>query len=196
MLRDGHPRRLAACAQRRPALYEERTSGPASTPRNPMSSATVLSSTNSCGLTQRATGRCLGLGRRYWVSVMMSQPASRRSLRARSISCRSSPIPRIRLDFVTRPALLACVMTSSDRSYLKAGRMRLKIRGTVSTLWANTSGFDEKTSASNSGLPEKSVARTSTPVAGFAAWMRRTVSACSHAPSSGRSSRATPVTVA
>ena len=74
--------------------------------------------------------------------------------------------------------------------------MRLKMRGTVSTLCANTSGRDSNTSRSSTGSPEKSVARISTPVPGFSAWMRRTVSACSHAPSSGRSSRATPVTVA
>ena len=41
------------------------------------------------------------------------------------------------------------------------------MRGTVSTLWANTSGRDENTSPSRSGLPEKSVARISTPVPGF-----------------------------
>ena len=33
-------------------------------------------------------------------------------------------------------------------------------------------------------------------IVAFAAWIARTVSACSQAPSSGRSSRATPVTVA
>ena len=41
------------CAHRRPARYDERTSGPASTPRKPMRSASSLNSTNSCGLTQR-----------------------------------------------------------------------------------------------------------------------------------------------
>ena len=45
--------------------------------------------------------------------------------------------------------------------------MRLKMRGTVSTLCANTSGRDSNTSRSSAGLPEKSVARISTPVPGF-----------------------------
>ena len=45
--------------------------------------------------------------------------------------------------------------------------MRLKMRGTVSTLWAKTSGRDSNTSRSSVGLPEKSVARISTPVPGL-----------------------------
>ena len=64
------------------------------------------------------------------------------------------------------PKSRACVRTSSDRSYRNAGRMRLKMRGTVSTLWAKTSGRDSNTSRSSVGLPEKSVARISTPVDG------------------------------
>ena len=44
--------------------------------------------------------------------------------------------------------------------------MRLKIRGTVSTLWASTSGRLSKTSASRSGVPLKSGMRFSTPVPG------------------------------
>ncbi|OUD81068.1 hypothetical protein BC477_18655 [Clavibacter michiganensis subsp. michiganensis] len=130
------------------------------------------------------------------MTVMMSQPASCRSTSASDTSSRVSPMPRMRLDFVMRSASRPCVITSSERSYRNAGRIRLKMRGTVSTLCAKTSGREEKTSASRSGFPEKSVARISTPVPGLSAWIRRTVSACSHAPSSGRSSRATPVTVA
>ena len=38
-----------------------------------------LSSTNSSGLTQRSTGWCRSEGRRYWVIVISSQPASCRS---------------------------------------------------------------------------------------------------------------------
>ncbi len=74
--------------------------------------------------------------------------------------------------------------------------MRLKMRGTVSTLCAKTSGRLSNTSRRSAGSPLKSVARISTPVFGFIAWICRTVSAWSQAPPSGRSSRATPVTVA
>ena len=44
------------------------------------------------------------------------------------------------------------------------------------------------------GLPEKSGTSSSTPQPGTAAWIARTVSAYSHDPSSGRSSRVTTVT--
>src|SRR3954469_4676297 len=74
--------------------------------------------------------------------------------------------------------------------------MRLKIRGTVSMLCANTSGREENTSANSSGTALKSGASSSTPVPGLTAWICFTVSAYSHAPPSGRSSRATPVMVA
>ena len=70
------------------------------------------------------------------------------------------------------------------------------MRGTVSTLCASTSGREEKTSASWSGSALKSGISSSTPQPGSWAWIWRTVSAYSHAPPSGRSSRATPVTVA
>ena len=92
------------CAHSRPARYDERTSGPASTPRKPMRSASSLNSTNSCGLTQRSTGRCRGDGRRYCVIVMMSVPASCRSCSAWTTSSGSSPMPRMRFDFVMSPA--------------------------------------------------------------------------------------------
>ena len=49
------------------------------TPEKPISSASSLSSTNSSGLTQRSTGWCRAEGRRYWVIVISSQPASCRS---------------------------------------------------------------------------------------------------------------------
>ena len=74
--------------------------------------------------------------------------------------------------------------------------MRLKMRGTVSRLWAKTSGWDSNTICSSSGLFEKSGVRFSTPVFGFSSWILRTTSAYSQAPSSSRSSRVTPVTVA
>ena len=45
--------------------------------------------------------------------------------------------------------------------------MRLKMRGTVSTLWASTSGRLSNTSASRSGSPLKSGIRFSTPVSGL-----------------------------
>jgi lipoic acid synthetase len=64
----------------------------------------VRSSYRAGRLWARATGRCRGLGRRYWVSVMMSVCASRSRSRASTTSPRSSPMPRIRFDFVTRPA--------------------------------------------------------------------------------------------
>src|SRR4051812_16627903 len=63
-------------------------------------------------------------------------------------------------------------------------------------LCAKTSGRLPNTSSSNSGIALKSGASSSTPVPGFTAWICRTVSAYSHAPPSGRSSRATPVIVA
>jgi hypothetical protein len=72
----------------------------------------------------------------------------------------------------------------------------LKIRGTVSTLCASTSGRAANTSSSSSGRPLKSGIRFSTPVPGFSSWITRTVSAYNHAPPSERSSRATPVIVA
>ena len=74
--------------------------------------------------------------------------------------------------------------------------MRRKIRGTVSMLCANTSGLDSNTCPSSPGSALKSGTSNSTPVPGLTAWIRRTVSAYSHAPPSARSSRATPVTVA
>jgi hypothetical protein len=72
--------------------------------------------------------------------------------------------------------------------------MRLKMRGTVSTLCAKTSGRASNRREARS--PLKSVASSSTPVPGLTAWICRIVSAFSHAPPSGRSSRATQVTVA
>jgi hypothetical protein len=39
-----------------PARYDDRTSGPASTPANPIARASSRSSTNSSGLTHRSTG--------------------------------------------------------------------------------------------------------------------------------------------
>src|SRR5674476_813928 len=73
--------------------------------------------------------------------------------------------------------------------------MVLKMRGTVSRLCARTSGRAPKTSASSSGTALKSGISSSTPVPGLRACTWRTVSAYSQAPPSGRSSRATPVTV-
>ena len=74
--------------------------------------------------------------------------------------------------------------------------MLRKMRGTVSTLCASTSGRASKTCCSSAGVPLKSGMSSSTPTPGSAAWICRTVSAYSQAPPSGRSSRATPVTVA
>ncbi len=78
--------------------------------------------------------------------------------------------------------------------------MLLKMRGTVSTLCANTSGAASNTCCSSSGRPLKSGTRISTPVwvspSEFSSWVLRIVSAYSHAPPSARSSRATPVIVA
>ncbi len=81
-----------------------------------MRSAASLNSTNSAGLTQRATGRCRGDGRRYCVIVTMSVPASCKSCSAWTTSSGSSPMPRMRFDFVMRPAARAWVSTSSERS--------------------------------------------------------------------------------
>ncbi|SLJ82227.1 Uncharacterised protein [Mycobacteroides abscessus subsp. abscessus] len=86
------------------------------TPAKPISSATRECSTNSSGLTQRSTGWCRGDGRRYWVMVRMSQPASCRSRIASVTSSGVSPMPRIRFDLVTRPASRAAVSTASERS--------------------------------------------------------------------------------
>src|ERR1700748_1385899 len=73
--------------------------------------------------------------------------------------------------------------------------MRLKIRGTVSRLWASTSGRDSKTCRSWSASPLKSGINSATRVDGLSSLLARTVCAYSQAPPSGRSSRATPVTV-
>src|SRR5690606_15745990 len=183
-------RAAIACWYSRPARYDERTSGPLITPANPIRSASAASATNSSGFTHRRTGWWRGLGRRYWVMVISSQPAWYRSTRACETSSGSSPNPRIRLDLVTRPASRACVITSSERWYENAGRIRRKIRGTVSRLCASTSGRASNTSASRPGLPSKSGISSSTPHPGTRAWICGTVSAYSQAPPSGRSSRA------
>ncbi len=166
------------------------------TPANPRASASSRSSTNSSGLTHRSTGWCRGVGRRYCVMVSSSHPASRRSRMAPVISCRSSPSPRIRLDFVTSPASRAARSTSSERAYLNPGLMPRKMRGTVSMLCARTSGRAPKTSASRSASALKSGMSSSTRQPGMAAWISRQTCAYSQAPPSARSSRATPVTVA
>ncbi len=98
--------------------------------------------------------------------VSRSHPASCRSRIACDTSARSSPSPRMRLDLVTRLPARASRSTSSDRSYRNAGRIRLKILGTVSRLWASTSGPAPKTSASSTGSPEKSGISNSTPMPG------------------------------
>src|SRR2546430_2681742 len=54
--------------------------------------------------------------------------------------------------------------------------MRLKIRGTVSRLWASTSGRDSKTCRSWSASPLKSGINSSPPVDGLSSLMARTVS--------------------
>ncbi|KFC50221.1 hypothetical protein GY12_21350 [Micrococcus luteus] len=72
---------------------------------------------------------------------------------------------------------MAIVSTLRDFSYVKAGRMRLKMRGTVSRLCAKTSGRASNTCWTSSGTAPKSGGRISTPVPGFSAWMRRMVSA-------------------
>ena len=68
--------------------------------------------------------------------------------------------------------------------------MRLKIRGTVSRLWANTSGRDSEHLAQQIGLAEVGGEHL-TPVDRFSRLMARTVSAYSQRPPSGGSSRAT-----
>ena len=102
----------------------------------------------------------------------------------------------MRLDLVTSPAARAWPSTSSDRPYRKPGLIRRKIRGTVSMLWASTSGRAANTSASRAGSALKSGMSSSTRQPGTAAWISAQVCAYSQAPPSGRSSRATPVTVA
>ena len=72
----------------------------------------------------------------------------------------------MRLDLVTRPTSRAWVMTSSERSYRNAGRIRLKMRGTVSMLCASTSGWESNTSRSRAGSPLKSGISNSTPQPG------------------------------
>ena len=74
--------------------------------------------------------------------------------------------------------------------------MRLKMRGTVSTLCANTSGAASNTVSSAEREPLKSSTSSSTPQPGLSSLIWRQVSAYSHDAPSGRSSRATPVTVA
>src|SRR4028118_1691723 len=76
------------------------------TPAKPISSASSRSSTNSSGLTHRVTGWWRGEGRRYWVIVMSSQPASGRACSAEPNSARPPPTPRTALAAGPRPALL------------------------------------------------------------------------------------------
>ena len=147
------------------------------TPLKPICSATSDQCTNSSGLTHRSMGWCSLEGRRYCVIVRMSQPAWCRSRMASSISLSVSPIPRMRLDFVTSSAARAMVSTLSDFSYVNAGRILLKMRGTVSRLWAKTSGRASKTCPTSSGLAPKSGGRISTPVLGLSRWIWRIVSA-------------------
>ena len=113
-----------------------------------MRSPSSRSSTKVCGRTHRSIGWWRSEGRMYWVIVRRSVPASLRSRIASTTSSSVSPMPRMRFDFVTRPASRALVRTDRERSYRKPGRIRLKMRGTVSTLCASTSGRLEKTSAS------------------------------------------------
>ena len=71
--------------------------------------------------TSGATGQVLArVGRRYWPSVTMSTPTARRSASAARTSSAVSPMPRIRPDFVTRPASLA--RPSTDERARVAGR--------------------------------------------------------------------------
>jgi hypothetical protein len=108
------------------------------------------------GLTQRVTGWWRGDGRRYWVMVMSSQPASCRSCSAWLTSSRSSPMPRMRLLLVTRPAGAGLGDDVQRALVAEAGRMLRKMRGTVSTLCASTSGRASKTCCSSAGVPLKS----------------------------------------
>ena len=96
------------CRRSGPAVRTSRRRSRSARPRS-------RSSTNSSGLTQRSIGWCRGVGRRYWVIVTRSQPASCMSRSAWEISSRVSPMPRIRFDFVTIPAARACAITSSER---------------------------------------------------------------------------------
>ena len=60
---------------------------------------------------------------------------------------------------------------------MKAGRIFLKMRGTVSRLWAKTSGWASTTSCRDSGRPLKSGIRISMPVLGEISCTARMVSA-------------------
>ena len=98
-------------------------------------------------------------------------------------------VPRIfkRIRPAFRYGRSLAVITARLRSYRNAGRIRLKMRGTVSTLCASTSGRVSNTVCSCSGIPLKSGINSSTPVLGLSALICRTVSAYSHAPPSGLS---------
>ena len=184
------------CAHRRPARYDERTSGPASTPRKPISSASCFSSTNSSGRTQRATGRCRGLGPQVLgdrddvgsgVVQVLQRLADLGALLAHpedEVRLRDQPGVASLRDHVER-----AVVAEGRADALEDARHRLDVVREDLRLRAEDL-------AEVSGLPEKSGTRISTPVPGLWRWISRMVSAYSQEPSSGRSSRATPVTVA
>ena len=114
------------------------------------------------------TGRPAGaawVGWRYWLMVSSSTLASWRSRMVRMTSSGCSPMPRMRLTWSASPraATRARSSSSSVFSYRNPGRIRLNSRGTVSMLWASTSGAASVTLRSDSGLPRKSGISTSTP---------------------------------
>src|SRR5205823_8504676 len=94
------------CPKNWPALYDERTRGPAATNLNPRARPSCSRSANTSGRTYSSTGKCFSLGRRYCPSVRMSHPAERRSRMAAMTSARSSPSPSMIEDFVRIPPRL------------------------------------------------------------------------------------------
>ena len=100
--------------------------------------------------------------------VISSQPASCRSLQrlADLLALLAHAEDQVRLGDQPGGAGRGDDVRASARSGTP-GRIRLKMRGTVSTLCASTSGRAANTSASSSGIALKSGISSSTPVPGF-----------------------------
>ncbi len=154
------------------AARRGRRSGPAGpdmTPAKPMASASSRSSTNSSGRTHRSTGWCSGDGRRYWVMVSRSQPASCRSRRACETSCAGLAQPEDEVglgDHAGGPAL-GRARPASARSR-NAGPDPLEDpRHGLEVVREHLRGGVEDLAEQARARPEKSGTRISTPVPGL-----------------------------
>ena len=145
------PWRTAASAER--AWWLDRVSGDASTWPMPSASPAALSASKVAGSTQRATGRWLVVGRRYWPRVTMSTPtrgAGRPGRRRTSSSVSPMPEDQARLgDQAGRLGPGQHRQRAGVAGRRATARWR---RATVSRLWFRTSGRASKIVARAAGV--------------------------------------------